>query len=68
MMDVPGSRRRLGFALLLSACVMAVLAALMFSEVIRVSAGARFVVSGALVAAALVDAFIGIVFINQHAG
>jgi hypothetical protein len=68
MMDVPGSRRRVGFALLLAAAVMVALAALMFSAVIPLSAGARFVVSGALVAAALVDAFIAIVFINQHAG
>jgi hypothetical protein len=68
MMDVPGSRRRVGFTLLLSAAVLAALAALMFWAVIPVSAGARFAVSGALVAAAIVDAFIGIVFINQHAG
>ena len=67
-MDVPGSRRRLGFALLLSACVLTALAALVFSSVIRVGAGSRFVLSGALVAAALVDAFIAIVMINQHAG
>jgi hypothetical protein len=68
MMDVPGSRRRVGFALLLAAFVMVALAALMFSAVIQVAAGARVIVSGALVASAMVDAFVAIVLINKHAG
>lgn len=67
-MDASGSRRRVGFALLLSAFVLAALAALMFSAVIPVRAGSRFILSGALVSAALVDAFIAIILINQHAG
>jgi hypothetical protein len=68
MMKVPGSRRRVGFALLLSAAVMAALAASMFAQAIPVAAGSRVIVSGALVAAAIVDAFIAIVVITQHAG
>jgi hypothetical protein len=68
MMDVPGSRRRLGLALLVSAAVIAALAALMFAQAIPLAAGSRVVLSGALVAAALVDAFVAIVVITQHAG
>jgi hypothetical protein len=68
MMEVPGSRRRVGFALLLSAAVMAALAALMFAQALPVAAGSRVLLSGALVAAALVDAFVAIVLITQHAG
>jgi hypothetical protein len=68
MMEVPGSRRRVGFALLLSAAVMAALAALMFAQAIPVAAGSRVILSSALVAAAIVDASIAIVVITQHAG
>jgi hypothetical protein len=68
MMDVLGSRRRLGLALLVSAAVIAALAALMFAQAIPLAAGSRVVLSGALVAAALVDAFVAIVLITQHAG
>jgi hypothetical protein len=68
MMNVPGSRRRVGFALLLSAAVLVALAALMFSRAVPVAAGPRVILSGALVAAALVDAFVAIVLISQHAG
>ncbi|MGE5198110.1 MAG: hypothetical protein ACM3H9_00625 [Rhodospirillaceae bacterium] len=68
MMDREGARRRVGFALLLSAFGIAGLAALMFSAAIPVTAGPRFLVSGALVVAAIVDAFVAIVLINQHAG
>jgi hypothetical protein len=65
---VPRSRRRVGAALLLSAFALAALAALMFSAVIPARAGLRFAASAVLVAAALVEAFIAIVLINQHAG
>jgi hypothetical protein len=63
-----GARRRVGFALLLSAVAMIAVAALIFGGVIPTGGDLRLVVSGAVAAAALVDAVLGIVFITRHAG
>jgi hypothetical protein len=64
-MDRPGSRRRLGIALLASAGVMACLGALCFGGIIPVRGDARVLVGGALMAAAVVDALVGVMMIRQ---
>ena len=64
MQQAQGSKRILGVALLLSAVVMGVLAVLFWTGVMYVTAEARPLVAGALVAAAVIDFGVGIAFLR----
>jgi len=58
-MNQPGSKRIVGFALLVSSAVLLVLAAIFWFSVVDVGPEVRPIVSAALFVAALADAAIG---------
>jgi hypothetical protein len=64
-MDRPGSRRRLGVALLMTAGVLLVIGALCLGGLLRFGEESRLLVGAALMAAAVVDAGVGVMFLRQ---
>jgi hypothetical protein len=66
-MDRPGGKRIVGVALLISALVLLVLSSLCWTGVFPVQAAARPVLGVALLLAALVDAGIGVKFLQSAA-
>jgi hypothetical protein len=63
MSTQPGSRRIVGFALVASAVVLGLVAALIYTGVFGVSEQARGIVAGAMGVAAVLDMLLAVYFI-----
>jgi hypothetical protein len=66
-MRVQGSRRIVGIALLVSAVALALLAVLVFTGVLGIAEDGRVLLGGALLAAAVLDAFVAATFVRPPA-